>query len=200
MPISAYLILLCLLLISFIGGTAVGRLRAHAGRWLVVNQAPVRSDVIIVLGGGPVERVQVAAQLWHRGYAATMLLTGGCLRGHRASQAQTMACQAEHLGVPRVAMLLEDQSRSTLENAQRTLPVLVNHGLTTALVVSSDYHMRRVGILFDRVYRGHGIRLTYVAARDPAFSYPRWWSTAPSRRLTVSEYAKLVVNWATLPR
>ncbi len=175
-------------------------LMANAGRWLVLDQAPIRSDVIIVLGGGPVHRVQTAAQLCQRGYAPKLLFTGGSPCGDQESQAQTMARQAEPMGIARAAMLLEDRSLSTLENAQRTLPVLLEHNMTTALIVSSDYHMRRVAMLFNRVYRGHGIHLTYVAASDPAFSRPRWWSTAPSRRLTISEYAKLLVNWAKLRR
>ena len=52
---------------------------AFGGRYLVVNQTPVKSDVIIVLGGGSRDRVQRAVELFRQGYAPALIMSGGAM-------------------------------------------------------------------------------------------------------------------------
>ena len=52
---------------------------AFGGRYLVVNQTPVKSDVIIVLVGGSRDRVQRAVELFRQGYAPAFIMSGGAM-------------------------------------------------------------------------------------------------------------------------
>lgn len=165
------------------------------GEWLVVNQTPRPSDVIIVLGGGPPERVQKAVALFEEGYAPGLLMSGGAVYRSHESQAAMMAKQAERLGVPARAIILESRSQTTYQNARDTERILVARHFHSAIVVSSDYHMRRVMLVFTAAYRHTGIRLTFTAAPDRAFQPTRWWANRSSAYITVSEYAKYLVNW-----
>lgn len=165
----------------------------NAGRFLVVNQTPRASDAIIVLGGGPINRIEKASQLYAQGYAPLLVASGGTMYSATRSQAEEMALQAEQLGVPASHIVLDQKSESTQQNARDTLAILLRRHLRSAIVVSSDYHMRRVQWLFTHTYRGHHIRLIYVAASDPWFRPTRWWSNPRSAFLTASEYLKLLV-------
>src|SRR5207248_8418365 len=63
----------------------------------------------------------------------------------------TVACTlAASLGVPSAALLLENQSRSTEENALDTAAIMAAHGWRTVLVVSDGYHLYRADVLFRR--------------------------------------------------
>ncbi len=168
----------------------------NAGRFLVVNQPPKKSAAIIVLGGGPVNRIEKAAQLYHQGYAPLLITSGGTLYSANRTQAAEMAMQAQRRGVPAANIALDQKSQSTAQNAQDTLVLMLRRHLDSAIVVSSNYHMRRVQWLFNRTYRGHHIRLTYVAASDPWFHPEHWWSNSRSIAITTSEYLKLLVAFA----
>src|SRR5690606_23091879 len=92
------------------------------------------ADAIVVLGGGvdpdgaltglSCTRVAHAAELFSASVAPRMILSGRCSLSQRqeppVTEAAAMADLAEELGVPRAAMLLEEESRDTLGNAYFT--------------------------------------------------------------------------------
>lgn len=155
-----------------------------AGRFLALSQSPQQADTIIVLSGGQ-GRVEKAAELYQAGFASSLILTNGL--------ESKMLSIATSSGIPQDAILLENAALSTYQNAEYTLPIMKEHGYTSAIVVSSDFHMRRVKLLFDRVYKGSGIELTYVSS-ETSYNASRWWSNHRSRETTFNEYVKMVGN------
>ena len=57
----------------------------------------------------------------------------------------------ENNGLEADRLILEDQSRSTIENAQFTLDILLKEypGISSIAIVSSDYHIARGSLLFE---------------------------------------------------
>ncbi len=113
-------------------------------------------DAIIVAGcrvmpdGAPSDalsdRVRLAAALWHDGAAPTLILTGG-VGTYPPAEAVAAADLAAALGVPRSAMVIEDASTSTEENAR----LAAEHTEAgSVLVVSDAYHVFRVRRVFAR--------------------------------------------------
>lgn len=113
-------------------------------------------DAIVVAGcrvmpdGTPsdalTDRVKLAVALWEAGSAPTLILTGG-LGEHAPAEAVAAADLAAALGVPRSAMIIEDASTSTEENAR----LAAQHtDAERVLVVSDAYHVFRVRRVFDR--------------------------------------------------
>ncbi|MHB1627560.1 MAG: YdcF family protein [Bacilli bacterium] len=168
---------------------------AFGGRYLVVNQTPVKSDVIIVLGGGSRDRVQRAVELFRRGYAPEFIMSGGAMYNARQSQAEHMRQQAMDMGVSQRDVILENRSNSTYGNAVYSRSLVVHRRFTSAIVVSSDFHMRRVQFIFDKVFSKTGVRLTFCAAPSRQFDPGFWWRTPRSAEITLIEYSKLAVYW-----
>ncbi|MBW4084536.1 YdcF family protein [Paenibacillus sp. S150] len=161
-----------------------------AGRFLLYNQVPQQADVIIVLSGGA-GRVEKGAELYGKeGYAPYLLLSNA---KEYASTSGDMLRTALALGIPPDAILTENAALSTYQNAELTLPVMKQHGFTSAIVISSDFHMRRVKFLFDHVYKDSGIELTY-AGSDSGYNAKRWWSDRYSRETIFNEYTKMIGN------
>ena len=129
----------------------------HAG---TIDSA-VESDVIIVLGAGLrsdgspgpalIRRSLQGARLWQQGLAPLLLCSGGKADTYPRSEAA--ACREALLGqgVPSGAILLEEQSRSTEENALYSRRILQDENLESVILVSDSYHMLRAGWLFGRV-------------------------------------------------
>ena len=49
----------------------------EAGNFLVINDKPEKSDVVIVLSGGGIERIEKAVELYKEGFAPYIMLSNG---------------------------------------------------------------------------------------------------------------------------
>jgi uncharacterized SAM-binding protein YcdF (DUF218 family) len=110
------------------------------------------ADVLIVLGGGEVgttRRTEHAAVLYHQGYAPVLICAGSAFEGQPISEAERCAAVARAHGVPSGAILLDENSRSTEENAIETARIMRAHGWQTAVIVSDNYHLWRAHWLFE---------------------------------------------------
>jgi uncharacterized SAM-binding protein YcdF (DUF218 family) len=127
-----------------------------------------RADAIVVLGcrmppdgkpgGALVRRVEHAAALWYGGAAPLLLLSGGGERSR--SEAEAMRALALAAGIPAEAILLEERSRNTLENARFSAEILEARRLGRVVVVSEAYHLFRARLLF----RAAGLRVVASSA------------------------------------
>ncbi len=147
-----------------------------------VDQAQ-EADGIVVLGAGLsrdgrpgyalIRRSSHAAQLWHQGYADTILCTGGQAPGQPRSEADACRQVLMWRDVPANAILLEEQSRSTEENALYSRPIIEANGWETVILVSDSYHVFRAEILFRT--RGIPVLLSPVPREEMRNhdSYPR---------------------------
>lgn len=122
-----------------------------------------RADIIILLGGAirsefhrahpadlnaRADRLLHALRLYRAEKAPRILLSGGVVSGI-TPESRLMARHLQDMGVPCEAILLEEASRSTLENARFVVPRLRELGVERALLVTSAFHMRRTLALFD---------------------------------------------------
>jgi len=131
-----------LALVMLLGVLAGGALWFFPQRVLTVDSGAVTGDVLVVLGGGlNADRARHAAELYHAGVAPWILCTG---RGDCESNA---ACLRRH-GVPASAILSEDRSANTSENARFSLPILRQLGAKRVIIVTSWYHSRRAWHVF----------------------------------------------------
>jgi uncharacterized SAM-binding protein YcdF (DUF218 family) len=160
-----------------------------AGRFISLSQSPNQADAIIVLSGGQ-GRVEKAVELYKTGYAPYILLSNA---KESTSQSGDMLQTALNLGIPKDVIFTENAAESTYQNAEFTLPIMKEHDFKSAIVVSSDFHMRRVKLLFDRVYKKSDIDLTYVGSAS-GYNAKRWWIDRKSRETTFNEYVKMIGN------
>ena len=100
--------------------------------------------------GAAADRVWYAARLFHAGKAPLLLLSGGSdPQRHAFSEARAMAVFLQDLGVPAQALVLEEDSRNTLENAAFSAKLLNERGIRHVLLVTSALHMPRALALFS---------------------------------------------------
>jgi uncharacterized SAM-binding protein YcdF (DUF218 family) len=135
------------------------------------------ADAIVVLGGGvhpdgtlpPVARARVerGVELFEYGVAPRLILSGRCGLSSpepAVTEAQAMADYAAGFGVPRAALLLEDDAKDTLGNAYFTRErFLEPNGWTSIRVVTSDFHLSRAAWVFRKIL-GPGYDVSFVSA------------------------------------
>lgn len=175
--------------------------RQHA---VVEAAALPKADAIVVLGGGKVRpdqlmssRLAAAAHAWSAGRANTIILSGGGGRdGKRRgrTEADRMATAIVSFGVPASALVLEDRSRNTEQNAFFTARLARERNIHRVLLVTSSLHMPRASLLFHEA----GFEVVPVAVPEGAVRSgwaDRW---LPTRRAlwrsgrALKEYAGLL--------
>jgi len=102
-----------------------------------------------------------------------------------------MRKQANHLGVPSYVIILEDQSRSTLENAKYSLPLLKKAGAKSIILVTSPVHTRRAKRTFNKVLSKDEIKVYSYPVQKSDFKLKRWWQRHEDVQLVVWEYVSL---------
>jgi len=166
---------LLLLTVPFVGLTlvstpalaflAVGTLEWH---YPPLDRRPTDAQAIVILAGGLVPpnaihpraeldedslmRCLHGADLYHQGPACPVLLSGGKVDPSTPgpSHARAMADFLGQLGVRSRDLLLEEESRTTFENAVECGKLLDKHGLKKALLVTSAEHMLRAELCFQK--------------------------------------------------
>ena len=68
-------------------------------------------------------------------------------------------------GSPEAELVVEPTAATTAENAARTLPLLLERGVTEAIVVCTPMHLPRARWMFRRIYGDHDIAVRFAVAR-----------------------------------
>lgn len=63
-------------------------------------------------------------------------------------------------GIPKHAIIGAVESTNTIEDAGLTRPVVDRYAIQTLLIVSSDFHLDRARILFEREFPAHNLQFT----------------------------------------
>lgn len=94
------------------------------------------------------DRLVFATELYRLGKAPVVLVSGGSA-GHSRPEAREVADILAIMGVPGEALLLEERSRNTYENALYSAGLLRERGIGRVLLVTSAFHMPRARAAFE---------------------------------------------------
>jgi uncharacterized SAM-binding protein YcdF (DUF218 family) len=124
------------------------------------------ADVAILLGGmmrgqnqqnnpdltDAADRAVEAFRLYRNGRVKHILITGGNLPWSQDSvpEAQRIAALLREWGIPDQAIITENKSRNTWENAANSKLIWNKHGFKSGLLVTSATHMPRALAVFRR--------------------------------------------------
>ncbi|MFH1542549.1 MAG: YdcF family protein [bacterium] len=162
------------------------------GKFLIVSDKLKPADVIVVLAGdGYGDRVNAGVKLYQQKFGKSILMSGGPL-AWRLSNAEWMKRQAVYMGVPASAIMLEENSRSTLENAWYSLEILRERPVKRIILVTSDFHTRRAGRTFKKIFKKHDIEVIVYPAADRGFHLDKWWLDHESTQRVIWEYFSLL--------
>jgi uncharacterized SAM-binding protein YcdF (DUF218 family) len=149
------------------------------------------SDAIIVISGDEaLARYRDGIRLFRAGWAPRLIFSGATWDGSH-SNADVMRNLALDDGVPGTAILVDPHGDDTYGNAVNTRDLMVSHGLRSAILVTSPYHLQRAILTFRGVFEGTGITVIGRSAPDGEWRKTNWWMQSETRSLTVRELEKL---------
>jgi uncharacterized SAM-binding protein YcdF (DUF218 family) len=177
------------------------------GRWLVREDALRPTDVIVVLSGGMPWRAEEAGQIFEAGYAREVWV----------SRPENSAASLESMGIQYVGE--EDYDREILlhegvpgpsirffrrpivdtqQEVEEAAREMREAGKTSAIIVTSPYHTRRVQVLWRRLAGENLTAIVRGAPEDP-FDAEHWWRNTRDAYAVAREIMGLLNAWAGLP-
>jgi len=127
--------------------------------WLASRSDEARAaDAIIVLGAAQYDgepspvlaaRLDHAAELYRRGLAPLIVVTGGRREGDRFTEAGAGAAYLEGLGIPGNVIERETTSTHSWESLAAAARFLQADGIDTVILVSDPYHSYRIDAIAE---------------------------------------------------
>ena len=172
------------------------------GHFLTVAESSAvtpSNQTFFVLGGNGYERGKGAALLAQEFPTAQFICTGGgdTLNEMRAmglnltSARLTRKCLIE-TGVDSLRVFELGKATSTYEESEEILSYCINHNLKEISVVSSDFHLRRISLVFGEKFQEKGILVHFFGTETKDFKAESWWTFEAGLITTFNEYIKLV--------
>ncbi len=163
----------------------------------IVNEPPAKADAIVVLGGGLQYRPFQAAVLYHKGFAARILITDvrhrptdqmGLTQPERRVTEQALLKQA----VPKSAIVPVGKSvTTTFDEAVAVRDWVNTTGAKRLIIVTEIFHTRRARWIFRKVLRNTGTEILAVAAQPQEYQATNWWQNEEGVIAFQNEVAKM---------
>ena len=181
----------------------VPELLISAGRVLIAESEPFVADAIVILAGGGPERSREAADMYSAGMAPRIVLT---TQQPPDSYAEMRRLGIElflphdndirvltGLGVPDGSITrIESIATETLDEVTRVRAFAEEQGWTRLIIVTSNYHTRRV-LLITRYVFDPDWQIGVIGSRYSEYEPDGWWREARDARTFLIEFQKLLV-------
>ncbi len=169
------------------------------GRFLIVDEGPVASDVVVVAGGS-VERIPYGVELVKRGFAPRLLVLANhqdCPKFWGFKCDEIIRRRLVEMGLREDQVITEVRPRSTYTDAVYAREDMERDGLASAVVISEPFHMMRLSLAWRRVFAGSEVRLTFAAIpfERTGMSLEGWWARERELVYIFEEYVKLGLYW-----
>lgn len=164
-----------------------------AGAFLVRDQAPRKSDIVVVLAGDQYgNRVLKAAELVRAGWAPYVLVSGTPVL--LSNEAGLNIAFAVAKGYPtQYFRAFERDTDSTRDETALIAAELKRQSIHSVLLVTNNYHTRRAGALMRKA--APFLTVVTVAAPDRYFTPDGWWKTRGGQRIFLYEWLKTLSAW-----
>jgi len=178
-----------------------------AGRWLIREDALAPADEIVVLSGSMPVRAAEAGKIFQMGYAKEVWVSQP-ISPRQELESEGIRYEGEEdynravlvrEGVPAAAVHIFPQPIVNTEDEIRELTGQMHRdGKTTAIIVTSPQHTRRVRALWNKL-AGKDLRLIVRGAPQDPFDADHWWRDTHDSMAVVREILGLLNAWLGLP-
>lgn len=135
-----------------------------AGKYLDITRKPIKSDLIVCLGGGSSKKIHKSRNLYSKGYSEQnlLLMTGG-------TNIHRKYVMKKHY--PETKYIVSPHFNSTGQEIQFIKTYMAEHNYKSVILVSDPPHSRRIKILIDLISVNNDEKFTYVFVSSGVF----WW-------------------------
>lgn len=168
------------------------------GSFLITESPLEKTDAIVVLGGNSYDRGLHGASLFHDQWAPMVICTGGNTPNMLTAVGVDMKeCDVTRFilstqGVDPSSVTTLDSATSTFEEAQEIKSYVQRNNIRSLTIVSSEFHLRRVRMVFEKVFKDDEVKLIFSGAPSSNYEASEWWKSEQGLIMVNNEYVKLM--------
>ncbi len=189
-----YLLMFPILLIAIIVGISIylqpDDLRNCNDKVSSLSPCTTVDAIVAVSGGDTNARTDEAIRLYKNGWSSTLVFSGAAEDKSGLSNAAAMQARATSTGIPKSAILLDEYSETTKQNAENSQTLFASQNIKSIILVTSGYHQRRASLEFNKRAQDVSI-VNHPISRDQDWSI-WWWTNGRGWSLAVSELFKII--------
>lgn len=145
--------------------------------------------IVAISGGNTTDRAEQAIKLYEEGWGEQIIFSGAALDPLSPSNAEVMREFAKLTGIPQEVIQIEEQARTTAENADKSEDIVNEQNFESIILVTSPYHQRRAYMEFRDALGPDVVIINYPVEDD---NWPTtWWFKPTGWYITVSETFKV---------
>jgi len=166
------------------------------GNFLICEDPLQKSTYTFVLSGGPWDRGNEAVNIFKDGYTDTLVCTGENIPhdfkalGLEMFESEITEKNMVRHGVPQGNILLIKKGTSTQEESDIILDFCKSRNAKQAIIISTDFHTRRVTQVFKKKFADAGIEVIVHAAPSSNYDSQNWWTDENGLIALNNEYIK----------
>jgi len=194
-----FLVVIIYFLISYYHVPILTRL----GQYLIVEHPPRKTDLIVCLSGGNIERGLAAADAYEKGLGAHIFIAReelpdgySLLKKKGIDYPESIALMTmllKKLGVPESALVIsDDAAQSTFNEARMVRDLVKERGYRSFILITSPTHSRRALLTFKRVFEDQKVHILVLPSSYSEFRPGDWWKKRRYVREVILEYEKLL--------
>ena len=182
------------------------RIITDISNFIFVSDKPEKADAIFLPGGSHPQQPEYASELYHQGYARWLIPSGGIsvkrdkwpgvrskadiYNGDYQSDCEFFTDVLVKNGVPASAIIKEDQSGHTRDNAFLSRQVVEKGGfdINTALIVCKAFHARRCLMLYQMAFPDVDIKVCPVHCYN--ITKDNWYESKAGIHRVLGELAR----------
>lgn len=164
---------------------------SHCGGVPGVENGCEEAGAIVAISGGDTRaRALEAIELYYQKWAPMIVFSGAASDKSGPSNAAVMREIALERGIPAEDIRIDEVSKNTKENAKETKTIFEVENISSVIVVTSGYHVRRAVFEFEKntsnamQVRGHSTQ------KDKDWNPYWWWVNPKSWWLATGELLK----------
>ncbi len=157
----------------------------NLGKWMDVTERPVKSDIIICLGGGTIDRVKKSIELLEKGYSRQNIFI---LLGESWYNQPYIKKK-----YPKLQVVIDERPKSTAEEMRFIKQYMKKNGYKSALIVTDPPHTRRASLFLSLVSIGSDNDMTFkmVGSGVSWWDAEHYWDNKRSRGTVIREIIKI---------
>lgn len=150
------------------------------------------ADAIVAVSGGDTNaRTDEAIHMYKNGWSDTLIFSGAAEDKTGLSNAEAMKRRAIESGVPSTAIVLDELSETTKQNAENSKTIFETRNIKKIILVTSGYHQRRASLEFHKYAENVKI-MNHPVASDQDWSW-LWWTGPRGWTLATTEIFKTIL-------
>lgn len=164
------------------------------------DEIPESIETMFVLSGGGLDRGSEAARLYKLKNVNNIICTGEnyspdllVYSSDSIVESYLTKIRITQLGVPDSIVQILPEGTSTIEESDIILNYCLENNLKECVVLSSNFHTRRIKYAFKRKFKKAGVQLTILGAETTWFDEKTWWASENGLISVNNEYLKLLV-------